>query len=123
MIRLTGGCHCGAVRYVVVVAETVTVVDCNCSICSKAGFLHLIVEAADFTPLAGGGALTEYRFGTGAARHLFCSTCGIKSYYVPRSHPDGYSINWRTLDSTAGVTATIKPFDGQHWEEARSTLA
>jgi hypothetical protein len=87
------------------------------------GFLHLIVEAGAFELLTSPGALTEYSFGTATARHLFCATCGIKSFYVPRSHPDGYSVNWRAVDSTVGVAATIEPFDGANWEAARASLA
>ena len=60
--------------------------DCNCSMCSKTGFLHLIVPHEDFTLVSGADALTSYRFGTGAANHIFCKYCGIKSFYQPRSH-------------------------------------
>lgn len=121
-LTLTGGCHCGAVRFAVRVPPAVELLDCNCSICAKTGFLHLIVEASDFTLQSGSTALTDYRFGTGAARHLFCGTCGIKSFYVPRSHPGGYSVNWRALDATDGVTATVRAFDGRDWETARARL-
>ena len=121
-VTLTGGCHCGAVRFAVAIAGPVELQDCNCTICSKTGYLHLIVEAPVFTLLAGAAALTDYRFGTGTARHLFCATCGIKSFYVPRSHPDGYSVNWRALDDTAGVAATVIPYNGRNWEAARARL-
>lgn len=122
-MRLDGGCHCGAVRFTVDAPEPVTLTDCNCSICAKTGYLHLIVEAAGFTLHTDPAALTDYRFGTGTAKHLYCTTCGIKSFYVPRSHPEGYSVNWRALDGTEGLAPAIVPFDGQHWEAARSTLA
>ena len=118
-----GGCHCGAVRFEVEAPANAELVDCNCSLCSAAGFLHLIVPAADFRLLRGGAALAEYRFNTRLARHFFCRHCGVKSFYVPRSHPDGFSVNWRAIDDTAGVTATIAPFDGANWETARATLA
>ncbi|MCA3569011.1 GFA family protein, partial [Bradyrhizobium sp.] len=101
-ITLSGGCHCGAVRFEADVGPQVTLLDCNCSMCARSGYLHLIVGGADFRLVAGGDALTEYRFGTGAARHLFCKVCGIKSFYKPRSHPDGWSLNWRCLDSDGG---------------------
>ena len=119
---ITGGCHCGAVRFEVAVPSDVTIDDCNCSICAKAGFLHLIVPHGDFTLTAGTDALTAYRFGTGAAEHLFCGTCGIKSFYQPRSHPECWSVNWRCVDAGHGVTATIRPFDGQNWEAARAAM-
>ena len=118
----SGGCHCGAVRFEVRFESPPELLDCNCSVCSKTGFLHLIASKADFTLLQGAEALTDYRFNSGTARHLFCKHCGIKSFYVPRSHPDGYSVNWRALDSSAGVSATIMPFDGANWEAARATL-
>jgi hypothetical protein len=118
-----GGCHCGTVRFAVRFVAPPRLLDCNCSICAKTGFLHLIVGADDFTLLRGAEALSDYRFGTGTARHLFCRHCGIKSFYVPRSHPDGYSINWRALDGVAGITPVITPYDGRRgWEAARAAL-
>ncbi|MGH8457172.1 MAG: GFA family protein, partial [Stenotrophobium sp.] len=93
----TGGCHCGAVRFEVRAPAQVTVQRCNCSICAMTGFEHLIVPAADFKLLSGAEQLSTYSFNTGAAKHLFCRICGIKSFYVPRSNPDGYSVNLRCL--------------------------
>lgn len=121
--RAEGGCHCGAVRFAVRFADPPRLLDCNCSICRKTGFLHLIASAADFDLLRGAEALSDYRFGTGTARHLFCRVCGIKSFYVPRSHPDGYSVNWRALDEVAAITPVITPYDGAGgWEAARAAL-
>jgi len=122
-VRVTGGCHCGAVRFEADVADVVEVHDCNCSICAKSGFLHLIVPHEEFRLLTDPSALTSYRFGTGAADHLFCSTCGIKSFYQPRSHPDAWSINYRGLDEGVRPAVTIRPFDGRDWEAARAALA
>ncbi len=117
-----GGCHCGAVRIRVRFSQTPELLDCNCSVCSKSGYLHLIVAAADFELLRGVEALSEYRFGTGTARHLFCRICGVKSFYVPRSHPDGFSVNWRALDDVADVAVRIEAYDGRDWEAARARL-
>jgi hypothetical protein len=78
--------------------------------------LHLIVSKSDFKLLAGADALTNYQFNTGTARHLFCSVCGIKSFYVPRSHPHGYSVNARCLDDVTIADLAIVPFDGKDWE-------
>jgi hypothetical protein len=91
--------------------------DCNCSICSKAGYLHLIVPADRFTLLSGEDALTVYQFNTGTARHLFCSVCGIKSFYVPRSHPDGVSVNARCLDEGTVEATQIRQTNGREWEK------
>lgn len=122
-IEAEGGCHCSAVRFRVRFAAPPTLSDCNCSICAKTGFLHLIVAADAFTLLQGAEALSDYRFGTGTAHHLFCRHCGIKSFYVPRSHPNGFSINWRALDGVDGITPLIKPYDGRGgWEAARAAL-
>ncbi len=122
MRTASGGCHCGAVCFEVQLTSPVEVLDCNCSVCSKTGFLHLIVAAADFTLLRGVESLTDYRFGSGTARHLFCATCGIKSFYVPRSHPDGFSVNWRALEGVADIAPTIRAYDGRNWEQARAAL-
>lgn len=118
----SGGCQCGAVRFETRFDSPPELLDCNCSICSKTGFLHLIVAAADFILLRGGHRLTEYRFSSGAAQHLFCATCGIKRFYVPRSHPDGFSVNWRALDEVAAITPRIRAYDGRNREQARAAL-
>jgi hypothetical protein len=118
-----GGCHCGAVRFRVRFAASPTLLDCNCSICAKTGFLHLIVAADAFALLSGVDALADYRFGTGTARHLFCRHCGIKSFYVPRSHPDGFSVNWRALEGVDAISPVIEAFAGRDgWQAARAAL-
>ena len=81
-----------------------------------------IVPHADFRLLAGADALTHYRFGTGTADHLFCSVCGVKSFYQPRSHPDAWSLNVNALDDVSGLAITIRTFDGRNWEHAREAL-
>jgi hypothetical protein len=111
-----GGCHCGRVRFEVRAPAEIEVMDCNCSICSKAGFLHLIVPSAQFSLLSGAGALSDYQFNTGTAHHLFCSVCGIKSYYVPRSHPNGFSVNARCLDEGTVTGTRVVACDGREWE-------
>lgn len=118
-----GGCHCGAVRFEFKAPSRLRVQRCNCSICAMTGFEHLIVPGADFKLLTAAAALTAYRFNTGVARHLFCTTCGIKSYYVPRSNPDGFSINLRCVDRASIEHVAYEDFDGQNWEQHGSTLA
>jgi len=119
-IEYRGGCHCGAIRFVVRAPSELEIFDCNCSICALTGYQHLIVQAEDFTLLSGKEALSEYRFNTGTARHLFCRKCGVKSFYVPRSHPDGFSVNLRCLDPGQVDEVSRLPFDGAHWEDAIS---
>lgn len=118
-----GGCHCGAVRFSVQCPDFVEVEDCNCSICAKVGFLHLIVPKARFRLEQGEESLTSYRFNSAVAQHMFCKVCGVKAFYVPRSNPDGVSVNLRCLDDGAGVTAHVAPFDGRNWEASAATLA
>jgi len=107
-----GSCHCGAIRFEVEAPEHIEASDCNCSICSKSGFLHLIVPKSRFRLLAGEESITTYRFNTGVAKHTFCKVCGIKPFYTPRSNPDGIDINVRCLD-TPPAQLTVTPFDGQ----------
>ena len=117
MITHSGGCHCGRVRFEVSAPARIEVIDCNCSICSKSGYLHLIVPKFRFKLLHGQDALSTYQFNTGTARHLFCSACGIKSFYVPRSHPDGYSVNARCLDEGTVAHMSVVYGDGRNWEK------
>ena len=96
--------------------------ECNCSICAMTGFQHLIVPRSRFRLLQGADFLVEYTFNTGVARHLFCRRCGIKSFYVPRSNPDGFSVNARCLDRATIESIDTEPFDGQNWEAGADTL-
>ena len=110
-----GGCHCGEVRFQVLVDRDI-VYDCNCSICRKKGFLHLIVPPENFTLLRDKSSLISYTFNTRIANHTFCSVCGIHCFYRPRSHPDKIDVNVRTLDLDSIGIFKIKAFDGQNWE-------
>jgi hypothetical protein len=118
LLRHRGGCHCGQVRFEVLAPAILEVDDCNCTICSMFGFLHLIVTADRFKLLRGADSLCTYTFNTGTARHLFCANCGTKSFYVPRSHPDGYSVNARCIDPGTIESMNIHPVDGRNWEKA-----
>lgn len=119
-----GGCHCGAVRFEVEVAPRPLVQSCTCSICRMTGYVHLIVPASRFRLVRGADALTEYRFNTGAARHLFCRHCGVKSFYVPRSHPQGYSIDARCLDGDVLADCEWLPaFDDANRDAATAAVA
>ena len=117
MITHTGGCHCGRVRFEVIAPARIEVAECNCSICSKIAYLHLIVPAERFKLLSGSESLATYTFNTGTAKHLFCSVCGIKSFYVPRSHPDGFSVNARCLDPGTVEAMTVMQVNGREWEK------
>ena len=117
MKTMQGGCHCGKVRFKVT-ADLDRVTYCNCSMCSKKGFLHLIVPPEQFELLSGKDNLSTYEFNTRTAKHTFCKTCGIHAFYVPRSDPDKVDVNVRCIDDIDLSSLSIKTFDGWHWEEA-----
>ena len=120
-MKVTGGCHCGDVRFEAELpADRVPALDCNCSVCRMTGFLHIVVSHQQFELLAGRDALVSYRFGTGAAEHLFCGRCGVKSFYQPRSHPNAWSVNANCLDQS--VNLAVEQFDGRNWEAAKAGL-
>lgn len=121
-MKVAGGCHCGAVRFEAEVGDPpVASLDCNCSICRMTGFLHIIVAHAEFDLITGRDALASYRFGSGTADHLFCHTCGVKSFYQPRSHPDAWSVNAHCLDEP--VELAVEQFDGANWEAAAALIS
>jgi hypothetical protein len=117
-----GSCHCGVVKFEVEADADIEVEDCNCSVCAKSGYLHLIVPASKFKLLAGEEQLQTYTFNSGVAKHRFCRVCGIKPYYIPRSNPDGVDVNVNCLDTRPGSMTVVK-FDGQNWEQNAHTLA
>jgi hypothetical protein len=101
-----------------VTADLVRITECNCSICAKKGFLHLIVPPDRFELLSGKDDLTTYEFNTGIAKHTFCKHCGIHPFYVPRSDPDKIDVNVRCLDAIDLAAISPKLFDGTNWEAA-----
>jgi hypothetical protein len=117
MKTMQGGCHCGRVRFRVT-ADLDQVTECNCSICTKKGILHLFVPPERFELVSGRDDLTTYTFNTGVAKHMFCRVCGMHPFYVPRSDPDKIDVNARCIDDIDLAAITPKPFDGRHWEEA-----
>ena len=119
----SGGCHCGRVRFEVRASTDIVATRCNCSICEKSGYLHLIVPRKDFRLLQGDSDMTTYTFNTGKAKHHFCSHCGIKSFYVPRSHPNGISVNVNCLDPATIRSVETADFNGRDWEENISELS
>ena len=123
LVTHRGGCHCGRVRFEVDAPADIAALDCNCSICRMTGFLHLIVPATRFRLLSGADALGEYTFNTGAAKHRFCRYCGIKSFYIPRSHPDGVDVNVRCLDAGSVAGIDITAFDDADRDAATAAIA
>ena len=111
-----------AVQFKVELPKRIEAHACNCSICKMCGFVHVIVPRECFRLIEGEAVLSEYRFNTGVACHYFCSRCGIKSFYVPRSNPDGWSVNLNCLDLPAGLVVEQEAFDGQNWEQNAAAL-
>jgi hypothetical protein len=118
-----GGCHCGAVRFEAELPERVEAQSCNCSMCEKLGFIHIIVPESRFRITAGQDAITTYTFNTGVAKHTFCQVCGVKAFYRPRSNPDGWSVNARCLDDPKALDIEVEAFDGRNWEAHAASLA
>ncbi|NVJ69413.1 MAG: GFA family protein, partial [Alphaproteobacteria bacterium] len=117
-----GGCHCGAVAFEMDAPAQLEAKRCNCSICRMTGFIHVFATKDEFRIVSGEDNLTDYRFNTGTAQHLFCKTCGVKSFYVPRSHPDGWSVNLNCIDTATIESVDIGDFDGANWEANIASL-
>ncbi len=121
-MKYQGACHCGAVQFEVEAGEVLEADDCNCSICKKSGFLHFILPRDHFRLITGERSLTTYTFNTHQAKHTFCKICGVKPFYVPRSNPDGISVNVNCLD-VPDARVNVTPFDGKNWEQHAHRLA
>jgi hypothetical protein len=115
--RYEGGCHCGRIRFVVL-GDLSTAAICNCSICTKKGFIHLIVPPADFKLISGREDVATYEFNTRTAKHHFCRVCGMHPFYISRSDPDKIDVNVRCLDGVELDNLEVSTFDGKNWEQA-----
>lgn len=119
-----GGCHCKAVRFEVALPSRIEVEDCDCSVCLMSQNAHIIVPASRFRLISGADKLSTYTFNTHTAKHQFCSVCGIKSFYIPRSNPDGFAVTWRCLDDPQAFDhVALHPFNGVNWEQHAGALA
>jgi len=112
-----GGCHCGRVAYEVS-GPIERISQCNCSICTKKGYLHWIVSRERFRLLTPPSQLATYRFNSGVAKHHFCPVCGVASFYVPRSDPDRIDVNVRCVEGVELAELEVVPFDGRNWEQS-----
>ena len=121
-MKYEGGCHCGAVRFEISAPLPAEIERCNCSICNKSGYLHLILPKQQFSLTSGEDSLSTYTFGSHIAQHYFCKVCGIKPFYIPRSNPDGVDVNLNCLDEIPAGLNTVA-FDGQNWEQNAHKLA
>lgn len=110
-----GSCHCGAVRYTVELDTDAEAVECNCSMCGRAGALLLFTSMDNFKLESGQENLTSYKFNRQHIDHVFCKTCGIKSFATGAGR-DGKpiaAINVRCLDDVDVFTQRRKQFDGK----------
>ena len=123
LITHKGSCHCGKVQWQIEAPAHLETHTCNCSMCDLSHYQHLIVPKHRFQLLEGEENLSEYNFGSGLAKHYFCKTCGVKSFYVPRSNPDGVSVHARCLKRDTILSISDTPFDGQNWEKNAASLA
>lgn len=123
LLTHTGGCHCGAVRWEIEAPAVLKTHTCNCSICNLTHYQHLIVPKHRFRVVKGDNHLNLYTFGSGIAQHYFCKTCGVKSFYIPRSNPNGVSVHARCIDPATVQAVEDEPFDGQNWEKNAGSLA
>ena len=117
MVTHLGSCHCKQIKFEVLGEKNIKVLDCTCSICSILNYKHYIVDKSQFKLLKGKKYLSTYTFNTNVAKHLFCKNCGIKSFYIPRSHPDSISVNLNCIHSKTINKVKIIKFDGKHWNK------
>lgn len=120
-----GGCHCRQIRFefsLIESLENTEIIQCNCSMCEKLGYLHIIIQKNKFKLTTDWKHLNCYQFNTKVAKHYFCNNCGIKPFYQPRSHPDCWSINARCIDSISSYNLQIKGFNGKQWSENISSI-
>ena len=117
MVTHLGSCHCNQIQFEVIGEKNIKVLDCSCSICSILNYKHYIVDKSQFKLLKGKKYLSTYTFNTNVAKHLFCKNCGIKSFYIPRSHPDSISVNLNCIHSKTINNVKIIKFDGNHWKK------
>lgn len=112
-----GGCHCGRIAFEVR-GRPDMVIECNCSICTKKGYLHWIVPRERFHLTTPASNFATYSFHTGVARHHFCPNCGVAPFYIPRSDPDKIDVNVRCVDGVDVAQLPVYHFNGRDWEAA-----
>ncbi len=109
MLKKTGGCHCGKVRYEVEIDFEQAVIECNCSYCEKKGTLLSAVDRSTLIVM-GEEELTLYHFNTGKIEHSFCKTCGVQCF---GRADQGAMVNVRTVDGVDIAALTRMPYDGR----------
>ena len=123
MKNYNGSCSCSKVTFEVK-TELTRISKCNCSICTKKGIIHHVVDQNQFNLISGKDNLSLYQFGTMRAKHYFCKHCGIHLFNNPRTYPEKVSVNVNCLDDfdLEKEMPKVVKFDGRNWEEAFKSL-
>ena len=123
MKTYNGSCSCSKVTFEVR-TELTRISKCNCSICTKKGIIHHVVDQNQFNLISGKDNLSLYQFGTMRAKHYFCKHCGIHLFNNPRTYPEKVSVNVNCLDDfdLEKEMPKVVKFDGRNWEEAFKSL-
>lgn len=108
-----GSCHCGAVRFEVTMPAPEKAFACNCSICSRAGWLLAFVPPEAFRLVSGADAITDYQFGKRTIHHGFCRTCGVRPFSRSGAGAEpGVAVNLRCVAGIDAARLPVETFDG-----------
>ena len=109
-----GGCHCGRIAFEVE-GDLQGVVQCNCSICTKRGYLLWFVPRQQLQLLTKEKDLSTYTFNTHKIKHRFCSKCGCGPFGegLDKTGASMAAVNVRCLEGVDFAKLKITPFDGR----------
>ncbi|KAG9029672.1 hypothetical protein FRB95_005013 [Tulasnella sp. JGI-2019a] len=113
-----GNCHCGALQYTVVLprsleAKPAWVVSCNCSICTRNGYLLVYPLVKDVTFTKGSLEDTKgYEFGNKRASHRFCPNCGSSVFVDDVKNSGILAVNIRHLRGVDVKSLEFTHYDG-----------
>jgi len=114
MAQHKGSCHCGRVAYEVE-TDLSQVIECNCSICRRKGYLLTFVPREALNVLRGEDDLSTYTFNTHTIHHRFCANCGAATFgegKMPTGEPMA-AINVRCLEAVDLSEIKPVPFNGR----------
>jgi hypothetical protein len=109
-----GSCHCGRIAFEVE-GELEQVIDCNCSHCSRKGYLLWFVPRAQLKLKTPESDMATYTFNKHVIKHHFCPTCGCAPFGFGVS-PSGdamAAVNVRCLDGIDLPSLKRVPVDGR----------
>jgi hypothetical protein len=113
-MAMKGSCHCGQIAYTVE-GEVGQVIECNCSHCSRKGYLLWFVPRDKVTLAAGNGPMSTYLFNKHVIQHHFCPTCGSAPFGFGRDAKgnETAAVNVRCLEGIDLDRLDRKPFNGR----------